>query len=129
MRLSSYFDRIAITLSALCIVHCVAIPILIAVLPLAALSVDGTEHFHELMLWLIVPVSIVGLALGHRIHAEARIVGIGLGGVIVLAVAALFGHGVWPETIEVLITVAGSLTLATGHWLNYRAVRCLHRHH
>ncbi len=128
MRLSKQFDQIAIVLSAFCIVHCLAIPVLLSVLPLAALSFAESEHFHELMLWLIVPVSIVGLVLGHRVHAEARIVAIGLGGVIVLAAAAIFGHGVWPETIEVLVTVAGSLTLATGHWLNFSAVRRLHRH-
>ena len=128
MRLSSQFDRIAIVLSALCIVHCLAIPILVAGLPLAALSFADSGHLHELMMWLIVPVSIVGLALGHRIHAEAGIVAIGFCGVIVLAAAAVFGHGIWPETIEVLVTVAGSLTLATGHWLNFSAVRRLHRH-
>ena len=46
-----YFDHLAIALSTVCIVHCLALPILIAVLPIVALTLGtGDSHFHALML-------------------------------------------------------------------------------
>ncbi|HUQ50979.1 MAG TPA: MerC domain-containing protein, partial [Gammaproteobacteria bacterium] len=50
MLLSKYFDRVAIVLSTICIVHCLAMPFVIAVLPVAAFAVGGDGHFHSLML-------------------------------------------------------------------------------
>jgi hypothetical protein len=44
--ISRYFDRIAITLSTICIVHCLATPLLIALLPIAAVTIGSDVHFH-----------------------------------------------------------------------------------
>jgi hypothetical protein len=128
MQLSRHFDQVAITLSAVCIVHCLAVPVLVAVLPIAAISFGESEHFHGLMLWLVVPTSVVGFALGYRLHRSAGIVALGTVGVLVLATAAVYGHTAWPEVAEVLVSVGGSLLLGSAHWLNFRSVRRCHRH-
>jgi hypothetical protein len=128
MLLSKYFDRIAIALSTICIVHCLAMPFLIAVLPLAAFTVGGDGHFHSLMLWFVVPTSVIGFALGFRVHGRRDIVAFGVVAIGVLAAAALFGHIAWDPTVEVLVNVLASIALAVAHWRNFREVRRLHRH-
>jgi hypothetical protein len=128
MQISRHFDQIAIALSAICIVHCLALPIVIAVLPIAAISFGNSEHFHGLMLWLVVPTSFVGFLMGYRLHRRSGIVALGAVGVVVLGGAAIWGHGAWSEVLEVSVSVAGSLLLATAHWQNFRAVRLCHRH-
>ncbi len=125
---SKYFDQIAIALSAVCIVHCLAVPVVVAVLPIAAVSLGDATHFHSLMLWLVVPTSFVGFGLGFRIHHGRGIVAFGAGSVAVLAAAALWGHVAWPEGVEIAVSVLGSLSLGAAHWLNFREVRRLHRH-
>lgn len=127
MSLSRHFDRIAIALSAICIVHCLAIPLVVAVLPLAALGLGG-GHFHGLMLWLVVPVSVLGFALGYRVHRRPDIVAIGVGAVALLGVAGIYGHDQWSVAIEAGVSVVASLILAGTHWVNFREVRRLHRH-
>lgn len=127
MSLSRYFDRIAIALSALCIVHCLAIPLLVAVLPLAAIGL-GVGHFHGLMLWLVVPVSALGFALGLRVHRRWDVVGIGVSAVVLLAIAGIHGHDAWPAAVEAGVSIVASLILARSHWINFREVRRLHRH-
>jgi hypothetical protein len=128
MQISRHFDRIAIALSAICIVHCLAVPVFVAVLPIAAVSFGNSGHFHGLMLWLVVPTSLVGFLMGFRLHRRAGLVAQGAAGVVILGAAAVWGHEVWPEWFEVLISVAGSLVLASAHWQNFRAVRRCHRH-
>jgi hypothetical protein len=123
-----FFDQVAIALSALCIVHCLVVPIVVAVLPIALVSFGGTGHFHALMLWLVVPTSVAGIGLGLRVHRRFAIVLLGLFGLATLVIVALWGHGAWSAPVETVVSVAGSLVLATGHLLNFREVRRLHRH-
>jgi len=128
MTLSKYFDRIAIALSTICIVHCLAMPFVIAVLPLAAFAVGGDGHFHTLMLWFVVPTSVLGFGLGVRVHRRADIVALGAVAIAVLATTALWGHAAWDSSVEVFANVGASILLATAHWWNFREVRRLHRH-
>jgi hypothetical protein len=128
MLLSKYFDRVAIALSTICIVHCLAMPFVIAVLPVAAFAVGGDGHFHSLMLWFVVPTSVLGFGLGFRVHRRADIVGLGFVAIVTLAAAALWGHSSWDPSIEVLVNVAASVVLAAAHWRNFREVRRLHHH-
>jgi drug/metabolite transporter (DMT)-like permease len=123
-----FFDQAAIALSAVCIVHCLAVPVLIAVLPIAALSFGDATHFHALMLWLVVPTSVAGFGLGFRVHRRLGLVLLGAAGVAVLVAAALWGHSVWRESFEIGVSVVGSLILAAAHWLNFREVRRVHHH-
>jgi hypothetical protein len=128
MAVSRYLDRIAITLSTICIVHCLAMPLLVAMLPVLAITFGTDGHFHALMLWLVVPTSAIGFALGYRVHAKAGIVLTGAVAVAVLALVALYGHDAWDATSEVAVNVAASVLLASAHWRNFREVRRVHRH-
>ena len=128
MLLSKYFDRVAIALSTICIVHCLAMPIVIALLPVTAFALGGDGHFHALMLWFVVPTSILGFGLGIRVHRRVDIVAMGAVAIAALAAAALWGHSDWDPSVELLVNVAASVLLAAAHWRNFREVRRLHRH-
>lgn len=128
MLFSKYFDRVAIVLSTICIVHCLAMPFVIALLPVTALALGGDGHFHTLMLWFVVPTSILGFGLGVRVHKRAGIVLVGALAIAGLAVTALWGHSAWDPSAEVAVNVAASVVLAAAHWRNFREVRRLHRH-
>ena len=128
MLLSKYFDRVAIALSTICIVHCLAMPFVIALLPVTAFALGGDGHFHSLMLWFVVPTSVLGFGLGARVHRRVDIVAMGALAIAALAAAALWGHGAWDSSVEVLVNVVASVVLAAAHWRNFREVRRLHSH-
>ena len=128
MLLSKYFDRVAIVLSTICIVHCLAMPFVIALLPVAAFTFGSDGHFHSLMLWFVVPTSVAGFGLGLRVHRRVNIVVMGGVAIAALAAAALWGHRAWEPSVEVLVSVAASVLLAAAHWRNFREVRALHHH-
>ena len=126
MSSSRYFDRIAIALSAICIVHCLGVTLLVALLPLAAVAIGG--HFHEFMLWLVIPTSAIGFYLGHREHRRESIGAPGGSGMALITGAALWGHGQWPDWAESGLTLFGSFVLVSAHWINFQEVRRVHVH-
>jgi hypothetical protein len=128
MQHSRHFDQIAIALSALCIVHCLAVPVLVAVLPIAAVSFGEGQHFHGLMLWLVVPTSVVGFGFGYRLHRRAAIVAAGAAGLLGVWSAAVYGHAAWSQPTEIAVSVSASLLLGSAHWQNFRCVRRCHQH-
>ena len=110
---SSLLDASAIGLSGLCLIHCLALPLLAALTPaLAAWS--GAEWIHGAVVVVAVPLSALALwRRGQRLSVIApALLGLGL-----LALGALH----WPtHDLETPITVAGSLALAGAHVANWR---------
>ena len=109
-------DRLAIGLSGLCLVHCVATAVLVLVLASAGgMLVD--PRIHEVGLALAILLGALGLGRGifdHGYMIPSSIGGIGLG---TMAGSLTLTHGVE----EVLVSVFGVLVLALGHDLNRRA--------
>ena len=110
------FDRLAIGLSGLCLVHCLASAVLLAVLASAG-GLLLNPLIHELGLVLAIGFGIVALGRGiveHGFMMPSAVGGLGLG---VMAGALTLPH----SGIEVVYTIAGVAILALGHDLNRRA--------
>ncbi|SOB87275.1 MerC mercury resistance protein [Sphingomonas guangdongensis] len=114
-----FFDVVAIGASALCLLHCLALPAAILLLPALAVFLQVPESFHLAALAVAVPTSAVALGAGYRTHETAQAIGVALPGIALLAWGALMAQGVAAETGS---TVAGALLLALAHVLNWRAL-------
>ena len=122
-QLSSYTDTLAIGLSTLCVIHCLATPLLIVLLPgLTALQLEN-EAFHIWLLMAVVPTSLLSILIGCKQHQLYRVFLIVICGLLVLLSALLvegLQHG---EFLEKIITVLGACIVASGHILNFRLCR------
>ena len=110
-------DRLAIGLSGLCLVHCLATSVLIAVLASAGGLLDSAL-IHELGLTLALGFGTVALGRGIWVHGfmmPSAVGGLGLG---VMSGAMSLPHG----PTEIVYTMVGVAFLALGHDLNRRAV-------
>ena len=113
---SSWLDSVAVGLSALCLIHCLALPLLVAGLPFLAQFSEG--HLHAQMLVLVLPLSIVALGLGFRHHRSMWIVVTGVVGMLTLVVGATVAHSQLGLAADRLFTVVGALVLAIAHFYN-----------
>lgn len=112
-------DRVAISTSALCAVHCLCLPVFLSVLPALGATFFGQESFHVVLLWLVIPLSVIALGMGCRKHKNWIVGLLGLAGLTLLIIAAAFGHEFLGETGERLATLAGALFIGVGHFRNY----------
>ena len=119
----SLLDRSAIGLSFLCVLHCLAVPLTLILVPsLAALPIVD-ERIHLLLVLLVFPTSSVALTLGCRQHGLKHILVWGLTGIAILILAAGLGEEVLGEYGEKVLTVVGSVLVAVGHILNFKCCR------
>lgn len=108
-------DGSAMSLSGLCLVHCLALPVLAALLP-ALGPWTHAEWVHVAIVLFAAPIA--AFALARPVHGERpprALTALGGLGVALLALGA-FGS----PAIETPVTVAGSLCLAAAHLWNWR---------
>lgn len=108
-------DGSAVGLSGLCLVHCLALPVLAALLP-AFGAWTHAEWVHVVIVLFAAPIAAFALARpAHGQRPAPALMALGGVGVALLALGA-FG----PRAVETSVTVAGSLCLAAAHLWNWR---------
>ena len=104
-------DLYAVGLSTLCLLHCVALPLLVALLPAVAQAAEN-ELVHRVLVVAAVPVSLRVIWKTRPVNANRLFVGAALTGLGLLLLAA-FIEAVSPY--EEPITVAGAALLGSAH--------------
>ena len=133
-----YLDRIAISLSSLCAIHCVALPVVAMLMPLLSSTIEhgSALHeywFHRFILIFILPISIFALISGYRCHKQVIPIFIASIGLAVLLFTAIFAdtlindHSL-PHSAETLFTIVAGIIHAIGHIMNMFATRSTHVH-
>lgn len=109
-------DRMAIGLSGLCVVHCLATAIWLSLVATVG-GVMGAPIIHEIGLSLAMVMGVIALGRGivqHGYTMPSAVGGLGLG---VMAGALTMPH----DGTEALYTIVGVAILALGHRLNHLA--------
>lgn len=112
-----WLDGLVVGASAACLVHCLALPLLFALVPPAAAVLGVPHEFHLALFALAVPASAVALCSGYRRHGMVLPAALGTLGILLLGLGALAGFRIAAETG---LTVAGGFLLAAGHLRNWR---------
>ncbi len=121
--LTQALDKVAISLSALCAIHCLLMPVVIAIVPSLIALPFADERFHLVLLLFVLPTSVIALFMGCRKHRRWNVVGWGSAGIVVLIGTVMAGHEVLGETLEKLATMLGVSLVVVGHTLNFRQCR------
>lgn len=114
--ITRWLDRAAISLSGLCLVHCLAFPLIILALPATGEFLPRQWWVHPVIFAGAVPLALLALIrgfLGHRDRRPLVLGGIGLG---TLGLGLLSGEG---SVAEIILTVLGGSVVAIAHVLNW----------
>lgn len=119
-------DKAAIGLSFACALHCLMVPLFLAIFPSSTLSGLGDERIHLGLLALIIPISVFSLTLGCCVHRNLTVVAVGVTGICILCFSALLAHDMGGESLETAGTLLGSGIVALSHALNFKSCRAAH---
>lgn len=115
-------DTLAAAISSLCLLHCLALPLVLAFAPaihgLQSGAIHGPTWLHWALIGIAIPASIHALRKGYAIHANPVPWKIATLGFMMVASGAL-AHGFSP--IEQVLTVGGGAIIASAHWRNWRS--------
>lgn len=114
-------DGMAVSASLLCLVHCLALPLLAASLPLLAGLVAHSVLVHAILLAIALPLGLWALWRGRRLAGWLPFP-LGLAGFALMGAALLA-----PAALESRLTVAGVLLVAVAHVRNWQAGRAAAR--
>jgi len=114
---SPWGDLSAVALSGLCLLHCLALPLVASLLPVLG-AWSEAEWVHAVFVLFALPLSVAALARAHRRRAlPAWMWAMAALGLALLSAGALG----WPSAHwETPITVTGSLLLVAVHVCNLR---------
>ena len=113
-------DRVAICFSSLCILHCLLLPLLLVAYPIGILVTLSDEIFHQIMVFLAVPLSLVSLYVGYGHHKRNQLIVFGGIGLVILVLPLVVPHELISESGETWLTVSGALILCMAHIVNFR---------
>ena len=109
-------DKMAMSLSAACLIHCLFAPTLIIfAYSFLSFSIES-EIVHYIILILALPISLLALTLGYRNHKVLSFLITGIFGLSLMLLAVLLGEG----TSEKVLTVIGSSIVAYAHYRNHK---------
>lgn len=118
MAASSRPDATAIVLSLMCLVHCLVLPLAIALIPAATHFLDLPEEVHAMIFFVAVPISAMAVLMGQKRHGLWLPAIIAAMGLILIGTGAFGGLSLLLETG---ISVVGSLLLLVAHAVNMGA--------
>ena len=111
-------DRAGILVSSLCLLHCMALPLVAFSIPsLGALVAVNETLVHIMLLGCALPISYFAFRHGYTHHQDVKIVVLGVSGLVllILGISHLFG-----ESSELWLTVPGAILLFMAHMRNWR---------
>ena len=118
-----WWDRLGITLSVVCLVHCLMLPFAVAALPFVAAQWLQASSFHVAMALVLLPVALLAVVPGVRRHGRVSVVAAMAAGLSLLSTAAFAGERLLSREWEIGLTLAGGAILVTAHAVNLALCR------
>lgn len=116
-------DFVGIGLSLLCLVHCLALPVLIAFAPAILRGLPGDDVTHRSLAVMIGLVGLLAFRSGYKVHRKRWVLAVFVIGLALVSIVAALGEAVLSAHVESAITVCGGLLLVTAHLFNHSFCR------
>lgn len=108
-------DRAGIAASGVCVLHCLFVPVALALFPGVIARLFASPLTHHVLAGVVVCTSLAAFIPGWLKHGESRVWGWALVGLACVAGARLEAEG----PAEVMLTALGSVLLIVAHRLNH----------
>jgi hypothetical protein len=123
------FDSLGIFASAVCMVHCLALPFIMAALPFAPHWL-GHDNVHYLLAGWVLLFCLAAIVPGYLKHRRTSVLVTMLAGLALVLTATFCLHLGLSESMEIPMITVGNLLVISAHWrnrsLNHNHADCPH---
>jgi hypothetical protein len=120
---SSRLDKVGMAVSTLCIVHCLAAPVMLFFLPAVATALISEEAVvHQTLYGLILVVALFSFIPGYRLHKKLKPLLLFGGGVVGLAFATFLAHDI-AHVLEPIVAIPSSALIVAAHYYNHKSCK------
>lgn len=116
---SKILDRLGICGSGLCLIHCMAAPVLLLLFPTFKLAFLEHHSFHEILGVLVVSSVLMAVYPQCRKHGHKDIIVYAIAGVSFILSGIFLGADLGEE-LEHIVTIFGSILLIIAHFKNIK---------
>jgi len=122
----SSFDMLGIAVSTICLVHCLAMPFIITLLPILGWQFLAGKLAHRILAAFVFSFAMFAIVPGYLKHRHKNVLTGMIIGLSLVAIATFFCGLFLPESWELLLITAGNLILVATHWHNHHLTSCTH---
>lgn len=123
------FDALGIAASTLCLIHCLAMPFVISLLPVLGWQFLEGRNAHYVLASFVFAFALSAIVPGYLKHKRVDILfGMAIGLTCVL-IATFAPYSILPEKLELPLITMGNIILVITHWRNRGLAICQHDHH
>jgi len=116
---STFLDKCGIWISSLCAVHCLALPVMIALLPAVSSAFFAQHWFEHSILFISMVIGAVALSIGiFRHHGQPAPLFLLVSGGVIYWLKDSLGHD-----IEPFMVLVGASLIIVGHVWNMRLIK------
>jgi hypothetical protein len=122
-------DTLGITASTICIIHCMAMPFLITLLPLFGWQFLEGRTAHRVLAAFVLTFALLAVVPGYLKHRRQDILASMLAGLSCVLYATFAPADIMPEALELPLITIGNIILVATHWRNRKLSSCqMHSH-
>jgi MerC mercury resistance protein len=118
LKLQIQLDDVGTFISGLCLVHCLGLPVLLALAPTLMHAIPGDEDTHRFLAFLVVSAGLPSFWRGFRKHRKKNVLVAGMTGMAIILGALFIGDRFASHSVEIAMTMLGSSFLTVAHLLN-----------
>jgi amino acid transporter len=122
-------DALGIAASTLCLIHCLAMPFVITLLPVLGWQFLEGRNAHYFLASFVFAFALSAIVPGYLKHKRIDILcGMAVGLTCVL-IATFAPYSILPEKLELPLITMGNIILVITHWRNRGLAICKHHDH
>lgn len=122
-------DNLGIIASIGCLIHCAALPFVVAFLPVLGLGWLDSHESHQYLAALIIGFALFAVVPAYFRHRRIEVLLAMIVGMTLVVAGAVFVHHIAGDQWELPLMIAGNLILVAAHWRNKMLVKCCGHEH
>jgi hypothetical protein len=127
---ADFWDKFGIAVSFLCLIHCIAMPVILILAPtMLAVGIFQEDTTHKILIGFVILAGVLSLIPGYLLHKDMRPLILGSLGVGLMGFATFGLHQWLGHEWEALIAIPASALLIYAHYRNRKNCKvCAHHH-